>query len=340
MKLFIGPRNRVLGEHISQQTGIAIASWELVRFGDSEVKPVIKENVRGEDVVVVHSTSNPVNEAYMELFLLVDVLRRSACKRIILAIPYYGYARQNQQHLPGEPVSAQVVARIIESVGVDELITVDLHEEQLTGFFTIPVTHVSGLPLLAKQIGDFVAARSWRASEGADQSQAGQGPAATVSEAMRVIVISPDQGGVERTRKFRDALAQAGQGPATTNFSVDEEIGIVEKLRNLESVHETKFVEITGNISGKIAIIPDDVIVSGGTILHAAEEALNRGAVKVFLAASHADFIEGAAEKLQNSRVEHVFVTDTIELSDSQKFQKLQVVSVGGLLAQEIKKLV
>lgn len=320
------------------QSGIPKGTWELVTFSDSEIKPVIKDSVRGEDVVILQSTSNPVNDAYMEVFLLADALRRSACKRIILVMPYYGYARQNQQHLPGEPVSAQVVARILESVGVDELVTVDLHEEQLTGFFTIPVNHLSALPLLAKRIAAEILSRHAELVSASTQNGI---PKQVRDDNNSIIVISPDQGGVERTRKFRDALDQTlkqVQGDKS-QILVDEEIGIVEKLRNLEGVHESKVVEITGTISGKIAVIPDDVIVSGGTILHAVDAALEKGATKVYLAATHADFIPGTSEKLQNSKVEKVFVGDTIMVADNQKFEKLQVVSMSQLLAEQISKL-
>ncbi len=332
MKLFIGSSSEALGKKVAELSGIPIGRWQLFKFGDSEVKPQIQDAVRGEDVIVFHSTSNPVNEAYMELFLLIDALRRSACGRIILAMPYYGYSRQNQQHLPGEPVSAQLMARFLEEVGTDEIITLDLHEEQLTGFFTIPMTHLSALPLLASAVGEeIVVAPPWRASSDGAVPQADQGPATTQS----VIVVSPDQGGVERTRKFRDALAAEFEG----KLSVDQEVGMVEKKRNLEGVHETKIVEITGDVNGKIVIIPDDVIVSGGTILHAAEAALHKGATKVYLAATHADFIEETKMKLQNSPVEKVFVTDTIAIPADQVFEKLEVVSTAELLAEQIKKM-
>lgn len=309
MKLFVGSSSETLGKKVSELTGIPLGRWQLFKFGDSEVKPQVQDAVRGEDVVVFQSTSNPVNEAYMELFLLIDALRRSACGRIILAMPYYGYSRQNQQHLPGEPVSAQIMARFLEDVGTDEIISVDLHEEQLTGFFTIPLTHLSALPLLAKSISE------------------------EIDDSSQIVVVSPDQGGVERTRKFRDALGKELEG------KVANEIGIVEKIRNLEGVHETKMVEITGEVKDKIVIIPDDVIVSGGTILHAADAAMAKGATKVYLAATHADFIPETRDKLQNSSAEKVFVTDTITIPEDQKFPKLQIVSVAELLSEQINKL-
>ena len=337
MKLFVGSSNEMLGKKVAELSGIPLGRWQLFKFGDSEIKPQIQDAVRGENVIVFQSTSNPVNESYMELFLLIDALRRSACGRIILAMPYYGYSRQNQQHLPGEPISAQIMARFLEDVGTDEIITLDLHEEQLTGFFTIPMTHLSAFPLLAKSVAAGLVPA--------------EGEATTGVAATNIIVVSPDQGGVERTRKFRDALAATCHSRESGNpenhidsgssagMTVDQEIGIVEKIRNLEGVHETKMVEITGEVKDKIVVIPDDVIVSGGTILHAAEAVREKGATKVYLAATHADFIPETKDKLQNSSVEKVFVTDTIAIPEDQRFPKLHVVSVVELLSEEIKKL-
>ena len=333
MKLFAGLQSKKLAESISHELTLPIAHYELVHFGDSEIKPIVKEDVRGEDCTIICSTSNPVNDSYMEFFLLVDALKRGAAKRIVAVMPYFGYARQNQQHMPGEPVSARVMVKFIQTVGVDEMITIDLHEEQLTGFFDIPVTHLSALPLLAEAVANELISRHSRKSGNP------------------ILVLSPDQGGIERTRKFRDALVEhfsrhsrKSGNPADPRsesgmtIEVDHEIGIVEKLRNLEEQHETKVVEITGDVKNKIVIIPDDVIVSGGTILHAAQTAKEKGASAVYLAATHADFTEGALEKLQNSDSERIFVTDTID-SNGTGFEKLKVVSVASLLSKQILAL-
>jgi len=363
MKLYAGSRSKILAESVSKLLNLPLSPYELIKFGDSELKPVVKEEVRGENCIVIASTSNPVNDSYMEFFLLVDALKRSAANKIIAVMPYFGYARQNQQHLPGEPVSARVIVKFIQSVGVDELVTIDLHEEQLTGFFDIPITHLSALPLLAKTAGEQILIRHPELVSGSMNQSNQQMLKQVQHDGNRIIILSPDQGGVERTRKFRDALDEditsrhselvsesKNSGPASPDrsqggsksgmtFSVDAEIGIVEKLRNLERQHETKVVEITGDVKNKIVVIPDDVIVSGGTIIHAAQAAKEKGASAVYLAATHADFIEGTVEQLQNSPVEKVFVTDTIVLPDNQLFPKLQVVSVANLLSTEIRKL-
>lgn len=307
MTFFLGNSNKVLGEKAASLANVPLGKMEIVRFGDSEVKPRVLEDVRDQDVVVFQSTSNPVNENLMELFLMVDALRRSSAKKITAVIPYFGYARQNQQHLAGEPVSAHVVSQFIETVGINELISIDLHEEQLTGFFNIPVNHLSALPLIASEIAKYL------------QVSSPVNPA-------EIAVASPDQGGVERTRKFAEGLGLT-------------ETVLIEKKRDLTHPHECQVVEVSGVVTGKTVIIPDDVIVSGGTILNAAEALMERGAKRVILAAVHADFIAGTIEKLQNSKVEKVFVTDTIKLSDKQLFPKLQVISVASLLADQLKLL-
>lgn len=302
------------------------SEFKIVRFGDSEVKPVVDvAKVQGQHCVVFGSTANPVNERYMELFLTLDALRRSGASPLTVVMPYMGYARQNQQHLPGEPVSAQVMIRILEMLGMSRMITVDLHEEQLTGVVTVPIIHISAFPLLAKAVGDkIVAAGLVPADE-----------ATTRVAATKVVIVSPDQGGVERTRTFRNSLAT--QFP---DMNVDEQIAMLEKKRNLEVKHEVVPVEFSGaDVADAVVVIPDDVIVSGNTIVNAAHEAKNRGAKAVYLTATHADFIEGTRDRLMNAPVEAVVVADTITIPKHEMFDKLHVVSVDTYLMETVQSL-
>ena len=300
--------------------------FRVVRFGDSEIKPVVAvEEVKGAHCVVVGSTSNPVNENYMTLFLTLDALRRSGASKISVVMPYMGYSRQNQQHLPGEPVSAQVVVRILEMLGMDEMVTFDLHEEQLGGFFTVPLHHLSGFPVLAKHVA---AALSAQAGLVAASTQAGTSPAAT-----NIVVVSPDQGGIERTRRFRDEIEKILKQVQDDRIIVNEQIAMLEKKRNLSGTHDVVPVEFSGaSVHDAIVIIPDDVIVSGGTIVNAAIAAKEKGARAIYLCATHADFIEGTVEKLQRAPVEKVFVCDTIPVREAWKFEKLEIVSVKELI--------
>lgn len=275
--------------------------FRIVRFGDSEVKPVVSvEDVTGQHCVIVGSTSNPVNESYMTLFLTLDALRRSGASKITVVMPYMGYSRQNQQHLPGEPVSAQVVVRILEMLGMNEMVTFDLHEEQLGGFFTVPLHHMSGFPALAEAVGK------------------------EIDKTKRVVVISPDQGGVERTRRFRDELSKF--------VDVAPDIAMLEKKRNLSGTHDVIPVEFSGaSVKNAIVVIPDDVIVSGGTIVNAAKKAKEEGAREIYICATHADFIDGTVEKLASAPVKKIFVCDTIPIREEWKFEKLNVVELSDL---------
>jgi ribose-phosphate pyrophosphokinase len=322
---------------LALKLNISLLKVDYVRFGDSEIKPRVLENVSGEDVTIIGSTSNPVNENYMELFLLIDALKRSGAGKIHCVIPYFGYARQNQQHLPGEPVSAHVMVKFLESLGISSLLTIDIHEEQMGGFFSIPFTNLSALPLLAESVGKEIVKSLL---ETGDRRQ---------EENTKLLVLSPDQGGVERTRMFRDELSdyidsrlRGNDGNDVRNdngrsVKVDEEIGIIEKKRNLKEIHSVEFVELTGDVSDKICIIPDDVIVSGGTIINAAKAVKEHGAKSVYLCATHADFIEGTAENLKNAPVEKIFVTDTIAIKDEWKFEKLSILSIEPLLESVLK---
>jgi ribose-phosphate pyrophosphokinase len=331
MKLFHVSSNKQLAEAIIEQGSCTLGKYELVQFGDSEIKPVIKDDVRGETCIIIASTSNPVNDAYMELFLMIDALRRGAAGRIVVVMPYMGYARQNQQHLPGEPVSAQVMVKFLETIGVDEFISVDLHEEQLTGVFSIPMTHLSGYPLLAKHIGEEIVAAGLVPAEKARLSQATTRVAAT-----SIVVVSPDQGGVERTRAFRDSLAEQFEG----TLQVAEQTAVFEKKRNLDDTHNTKGMELSGeSVKDAIAIIPDDVIVSGGTIVNAAHAVREAGASHIYICATHADFIDGTVEKLKSVSDGTVVVTDTIPIKDEWKFDGLKVVPIAPVLGDVIQKL-
>lgn len=326
MRLFSGTSNQPLAKKVAQRLGVGLGKMEIVRFGNSECRVRVKEDVREKTCVVIQSTSAPSDEHLMEMFFMVDALKRSAAKRLLAVIPYFGYARQNQQHRRGECISAHVVSKFIETIGVDELITVDLHEEQISGFFEIPVSHLSGLPVLAKAIKNYIV----------KQHVSGQ-----------YVIVSPDQGGIERARRFLkvkedksglDLLALRNGSSRT--LSSYEQIVVVEKKRDLEKMHVSEAVQVVGDVRDKVAIIVDDIITSGGTIVNAAKAVKETGAKKVLVAATHADFIEGTVEKLQNSPVEKMFVTDTIKISKEKMFAKLEVVSVAEVLAEKIKEIV
>jgi len=306
MKLFSGSANPALSEKIAKQLGVPLSKAEIVRFENSEIRIHIEESVKDERCYVIQPTSNPSDTHLMELFFFCDALRRQEAKKVIAIIPYFGYARQDVQHRPGECVSANVVIRFLESIGFYKVYVINLHDEATEGVFSIPFKNINAFPILAEEIRKYVKKVSTQ----------------------HIAVVSPDHGGVERAREFGDELF------GHTKHS----ISVVEKRRDLEHIHESIALDLYGDVKGKTAILVDDMITSGGTLMHAAKLCLDRGATRVLTAVIHHDFGPQAPKALQASAIEKVFTTDTIILKDEQKFDKLQEVSVAELIAGEIKR--
>lgn len=306
MKLFSGSANPTLSQKIADTLSVPLAKAEIVRFENSEIRIHIEEEVKNEDCYVIQPTANPSDTHLMELFFFCDALRRQEAKKVYAIIPYFGYARQDVQHRPGECVSANVVIRFLESIGFYKVYVINLHDEATEGVFSIPFKNINAFPILASEIQKYIG---------------------TVSTDT-VAVVSPDHGGVERARKFGDELFG----------HVDHTISVVEKRRDLSHIHKSIALDLYGDVKGKIAILVDDMITSGGTLRHAAQLCIDRGATKVLTAVVHHDFGPKAPTELQASIIEKVFTTDTIALRDDQKFDKLVEVSVAEILANVIKE--
>lgn len=302
MKFFAGLSNKPLAENVAQRLGVSIANSETLIFEDGEIKPVIKENVRDEVCIIFQTTSGKPNEYWMELFLMADALRRESAKKVIAVIPNFGYARQNQQHKRGEPVSAHVMVHFIEQIGVSEVITVDLHDETMTGMFDIPITNISALPTLARAIAQYLPDN--------------------------YAVISPDQGGIERARLFAETLG------------CKQPIVAVEKKRELDQVHQSHAMQVLGNVSGFSVVLQDDVITSGGTILHAIDALVKQGARDVFVAIVHEDFAKDTSQRLQKSPLKKMVISNSVVTPPSKQFAKLVIVDISDLLASEIQKVI
>lgn len=301
MKLFAGTSNQSLVEKVAGILGIGLARYEFLKFDDGEIKPVVKESVRGEECVIVQSTSLHPNDYWMELFLLADALRRGAAKRIIAVIPCFGYARQNQMHAVGEPVTAHVLVNFMQTVGISEVLTFDLHDETMTGMFSIPITNASALPLLAETVMPYL---------GRDYA-----------------VVTPDQGGIERARLFAQSMG------------CNNPIVAIEKKRDLVHAHQSHAVQVLGDVKNLTVVIQDDVITSGGTILHAIDALAAVGAGDIYVCVTHQDFSPEVAERLQRSRLKKMFITNTVRTVQARVFEKLQIVDVSKLLADEIRKV-
>lgn len=300
MKIFSGNANREFARSVAQAAGVELGHAEVSRFADGEVRVEIKESVRGCKVFLIQSTSPPVNQNYMECFMMLDALRRASAAEITLVMPYYGYARQDRKVAPRAPISAKLVAELVRTAGARRLVVVDLHASQIQGFFDGPVDHLFAIPTLA---------RTWR-------EQMGYGD--------QFVVVSPDAGGVERAGAFAKR--------------VEAPIAIIDKRR--VRPNEAKAYNLIGDVRGKVAIIIDDMIDTAGTLVTAVDSLLANGAKKVFAVATHPVLSGPAFSRLFESGVERVWVTDTIPLkepaSDSPKFQ---VISMAPVVAEAIRRI-
>jgi len=312
MKLFSGSANPNLSQKIADKLGVSLARAEIVRFENSEIRIHIEEEVKNEDCYVIQPTANPSDTHLMELFFFCDALRRQEAKKVYAIIPYFGYARQDVQHRPGECVSANVIIRFLESIGFYKVYVINLHDEATEGVFSIPFKNINAFPILASEIKKYITG-STDLTDSTDLTHS-------------VAVVSPDHGGVERARKFGDELFG----------HVEHSISVVEKRRDLSHIHKSVALDLYGDVKGKTAILVDDMITSGGTLMHAAQLCMDRGASKVLTAVIHHDFGPKAPIELQASVIEKVFTTDTIALRDDQKFEKLVEVSVASIISDII----
>src|SRR5581483_6302340 len=284
MKIFSGSSNKPLAEKIAKELHLSLSPLEIHVFPDKEKRIQVQERVVDEDCIIVESTAPPANENYMELFFIVDALKRSGAKTVTVVVPYLGYQRQDHVFRSGEAVSLEVVATTLEAVGMDKLITVDLHSIKIPEVFHVPIAHLSALPLFAQKIKELHI-----------QSKA--------------VLVSPDMGGIRRIKLLSEMLA-------------DMPYAAIEKERNLQSGVVTANV-IHGDI-GQTAFIVDDMISSGKTIETAAKLLQEKGATTIYVFASHPVFSEEAKEILEKTAVEKVFVTDTIDVPEKKHFPKLE----------------
>ncbi|KKS47551.1 hypothetical protein A2781_05620 [Candidatus Gottesmanbacteria bacterium RIFCSPHIGHO2_01_FULL_42_27] len=297
--IFAGNSNPDLATKIASNLKLPLGKAEIIRFADSECRVRIEEDVEGKTVFIIQSLSNPVDEHLMEFLLMGDAVKRGEPKKMVAVLPYHGYARQDRIHRPGECLSALVVAKMIESVGFDKLVTLELHNESILGFFKIPVVHISGLEIFRVRVKEL---------EG------------------EVVVITPDAGALKRSQKFAESL--------------DLPLALIEKKRDLDRAHKILSMRVVGEVKGKTAIIVDDVIVTGGTLMNAAFLLKEKGAKKVIAAATHADFVGGADKILQDSPLDAVWVTDTIYIPPAKNFPKLKISSITSDLSAAAGKMI
>ena len=300
IRLIAGNSNKGLAEDIGKHLGMPLCKSSISNFADGEVSLKISESVRGQDVFVIQSTSKPVNDNLMELLVMIDALKRASAGRINAVIPYYGYARQDRKAKAREPITAKLVADMLTVAGADRVVTVDLHADQIQGFFNIPVDHLTSVKLIADYLKDRV--------EGNEEDY---------------VIVSPDMGGVTRSRRLAEILKLP--------------IAIIEKRR--PRANESEVMNIIGEIEGKHCIMIDDMIDTGGTICQAAQALKDRGAKNIYGSATHGVLSNGAEDRIQNSVMTEFIITDTIEQTPENRREKITILPIGELIAQCIERV-
>jgi ribose-phosphate pyrophosphokinase len=294
LKLFALNSNMHLAQEIAKVIGVELGKCSVSRFSDGEIQINIEESIRGGDVFVIQSTSAPVNEHLMELLIMIDALKRASAKTINIVMPYYGYARQDRKARSREPITAKLVANLLETAGASRVIMLDLHAPQIQGFFDIPIDHLMGVPILA----DYFKNKNLE----------------------DIVIVSPDHGGVTRARKMADRL----KAP----------IAIIDKRRPKPNVAEV--MNIVGQVEGKTAILIDDIIDTAGTITLAANALIENGAAEVYACCTHPVLSGPAIERIQNSKIKELVVTNTIALPEEKKIDKIVELSVAPLIGEAI----
>ncbi len=298
MKLFAGNSNRILAEAVSAYLNVPLGKVVARRFADQEIFVEVQENVRGEDVFILQSTSAPANDNLMELLIMIDAFRRSSAKRITAVIPYFGYARQDRKTSARTPISAKLVANLITEAGADRVLTLDLHAGQIQGFFDIPTDNLYSVPTLGRDV-------------------------VRTKDVSNVVVVSPDVGGVVRARSLAKRL--------------DAGLAIVDKRR--EKAGESEVMNVIGDVKNKDCILVDDIVDSGGTLCNAADALMARGAISVTAYITHGVLSGGAAERIVNSQLKELVITDSIQPTPAvMNARNIRVLSMGELIGEAISR--
>jgi len=301
IKIFSCSSNKTLAKKITDYLGIELAAAEVSMFSDGESYVKVNEIVRGVDCFIIQSTSSPVNDNLMELLIMIDALRRASAGRITAVIPYYGYARQDRKAKARDPITARLVADMLQVAGADRVLTMDLHTPQIQGFFTIPVDHMLGNPILIKYYQEKF--------EG---------------QLKDIIVVSPDIGSVKRSREFAERL--------------DMPLSIIDKRRPEANVSEIMHI-IGEDVTGKKVIIVDDMIDTAGTICNAANALKEKGASEVYAACTHGVLSGPAIERIEKSAIDELVVLDTIDLPEYKKISKIKQLSAARILGESILRI-
>mgnify|MGYP000474703458 FL=1 len=296
--LFAGSSNSELAQEIASNINIPLSRSAVTKFADGELKIKIEENIRGQDVFIIQST-NPPAENLLELLLFLDAAKRASAERITAVIPYYGYARQDRKDEPRVPISAKLIADLLAVSGAGRVLTMDLHAEQIQGFFNIPVDHLYAVPVFIDYYNE--------------------------KKIENYVVVSPDAGRVNRVRAFARRMGK------------DIPIAIIDKRRT--GPNQSNVINVIGDVKGKNAIIYDDMIDTAGTIVDAAMALADKGVREIFVCAVHGLFSRNAIEKIEKSPIKEVAITNTIKIAREKMVDKLKILSIAYLLAEAIKRI-
>ena len=297
LKIFTGNANPALAKEICDYLGLPLGEAFVGRFNNGEVQIMIYESVRGKDVFIIQPTSYPVNDNLMELMIMADALRRASARHITAVVPYYGYARQDRKTRGREPITAKLIANLLQTSGITRLVTIDLHAGQIQGFFDVPVDHLFGASIIAKYIND--------------------------KKMEDTIVVSPDLGGVTRARDLADRIGAP--------------IAIIEKKRPEPGV--AKVMNLIGNVEGKNCIIIDDIVDTAGSLVEGAKALEEFGAKSVTACVTHAVLTDPASERIRNSNIKELIVTNTIPLPENCNIPNITQLSVAPLLGEAIMRI-
>ncbi|MBF0285379.1 MAG: ribose-phosphate pyrophosphokinase [Magnetococcales bacterium] len=298
MKLFSGTANPELAQRIAEYLYQPLGQVTVKRFSDGEIFVQVDENVRGRDIFVIQPSSPPANDHLMEMLIMVDALRRASAGRITVVIPYFGYARQDRKEAGRTPISAKLVADLLDAAGVHRVLTMDLHSGQMQGFFNMPVDNIYASPVLLQAIREKGVAN--------------------------MVVVSPDVGGVVRARSYAKRL--------------NLDLAIIDKRR--PGHNQSEIMNIIGEVEGKDCLIMDDMVDTAGTLANAAAALMDQGARSVIAACTHGVLSGPAVDRIENSQLSEILITDTIRLSErAARCSKIRVHSVASLLGESIRRI-
>ncbi len=301
LMVFSGRANPELAEEVTRQLGSSLVPTSAYEFANGEIYVRYEESVRGCDAFVIQSHSAPINEAIMEQLIMIDALKRASAKRITVVLPFYGYARQDKKHRGREPISARLMADMFKTAGADRLMAVDLHTDQIQGFFDGPVDHLMALPILSEYVRDNYG----------DE---------------RLAVVSPDAGRIKVAEQWSNRL---GGAP----------LAFIHKTRDISRPNETVANRVVGDVAGRVCVLVDDMIDTAGTITKAADALAEQGAAGVVIAATHAILSGPATDRLKACSAREVIVTNTLPIDDGCRFDKLTVLSIAPLISRAIREV-